>query len=100
MKGGTVDLELGDGSARTLTMEERTTMYLRGGAYLGYKDAYHGLWLGHEWSDGERWNVADQKIANEVHGLNDAVIEVRCGDEVGYGIIENLVLPPFPRYGF
>ena len=35
-----------------------------------------------------------------MRGLEDTVVEVRCGGETGHGIIENLVLPPFPKYGF
>jgi len=35
-----------------------------------------------------------------MHGLDDTVVEVRMGNEVGYGIVENLILPPFPKYGY
>ncbi|MCK5796334.1 MAG: hypothetical protein KAI47_04070, partial [Deltaproteobacteria bacterium] len=99
-QGGSMVLRLQGGEAIELSMEELTTMYLRGGGYLGYKGVTHGLWKGSEWADGETWNVGDAVVANEVHGLDDTIVKVRCGDEVGYGIIENLILPPFPRYGF
>lgn len=100
MASGRMTLGLADGSRLELSMRELTTMYLRGGGYLGYKGFYHGLWMGPDWSDGEVWQVSDPAVANEAHGLDDTVCEVRCGDQVGYGIIENLILPPFPRYGF
>lgn len=100
MAAGTMVLHLEDGESVELSMEELTTLYLRGGNYIGYKGVTHGLWMGPEWQDGETWNVADPAVANEVHGLDDTVVRLRCGDQQGYGIIENLILPPFPRYGF
>ena len=56
--------------------------------------------MGEYWEDGEKWNIGDTSVANEVHGLDDTVIEVRCGDEVGYGIIENMIFAPFRKYNF
>jgi len=100
MASGRMVLHLEDDRQLELTMRELTTMYLRGGGYVGCKGVTHGMWMGPEWEDGERWNVEDAKVANEVHGLDDTVVEVRCGDELGYGIIENMILPPYPRYGF
>lgn len=100
MSGGRLVLAAADGGRWELELQERTTMYLRGGGYTGYRGYYHGLWMGPEWQDGETFEVSDERVANEVHGLDDTVVEVRCGGEVGYGIVENLILPPFPRYGF
>ena len=100
MAAGRMSLTAADGRRWELSMRELTTMYLRGGGYAGYKGFYHGLWKGTDWQDGETLEVADPRVADEVHGLDDTVIEVRCGDRVGYGIIENMILPPFPRYGF
>jgi hypothetical protein len=71
-----------------------------GGGYIGYNGFYHGIWMGPYWTDGEKWDVANPEVANKVHGLDDTVCEYRCGDEVGYGIIENLILGSFPKYGF
>jgi hypothetical protein len=100
MAGGSLTLTGADGKRWQLELKELTTMYLRGGGYAGYQGYYHGTWMGPAWQDGETFEVADTKVADEVHGLDDTVVEVRCGNEVGYGIVENLILPPFPRYGF
>jgi hypothetical protein len=100
MKSGKMWITCRDGSKYELEMRELATMYLRGGGYLGCKGVTHGLWMGPSWDDGETWNVGDAAGADEVHGLNDTVVEVRCGGEKGYGISENLILPPFPRYGY
>lgn len=99
MKAGQVVLTAADGSKIELSMRQLSTLYLRGGGYLGYKGFSHGLWMGPNWTDGEKWEVGDPKVADEVHGLDDTVCEYRCGSQVGYGIIENLVLGPFPKYG-
>jgi len=100
MASGRMVLHLEDDRQLEISMNELTTMYLRGGNYVGYKGVTHGTWMGPEWADGERWDVAHPKVANEVHGLDDTVVQARCGDEVGHGIIENMILPPYPRYGF
>lgn len=100
MASGSMRLQCADGESLALEMRELSTMYLRGGGYIGLKGFRHGLWMGPDWRDGETWNLEDAGVLDEVHGLNDTVVEVRCGGETGHGIIENLILPPFPRYGF
>jgi hypothetical protein len=100
MRAGQARLGFEDGTRLTIDMRELTTMYLRGGGYVGVKGFTHGLWLGESWSDGESWEVGEPKVADEVHGLDDTVVECRAGGQVGYGIVENMILGPFPRYGF
>ncbi len=100
MCAGELGLTARDGTRLGLALRELATLYLRGGAYLGYKGMTHGLWLGPAFEDGERWDLTTPGFCDEVHGLDDTICEVRAGSELGYGIIENLVLPPFPRYGF
>lgn len=98
MASGRVLLHTADGRIVDIAMKELTTMYLKGGGYVGLDNFRHGTWLGREWSDGETWAVADEAVANRVHGLDDTVCEYESGGDRGYGIIENLILPPFPRY--
>ncbi|MEA1958773.1 MAG: hypothetical protein U9N44_03745, partial [Chloroflexota bacterium] len=100
MKSGSVVLHTADGKKKEISMKQLTTMYLKGGGYIGYKDFFHGIWKGPYWTDGEKCEVGKKAVANEMHGLDDTVCEYRCGKEVGYGIIENLVLGSFPKYGF
>ncbi|MGC4113242.1 MAG: hypothetical protein QM765_00890 [Myxococcales bacterium] len=33
-----------------------------------------------------------------MHGLDDTVMEIKCNGKVGYGIMENMVIPPFKKY--
>jgi hypothetical protein len=100
MKSGRMVFTCADGRKIEVTMKELTTMYLRGGAYVGYKGYRHGTWMGEYWENGEKWNIGDEAVANDVHGLDDTVVEVRCGNEVGYGIIENMIFAPFRKYKF
>ncbi len=100
MRAGTVTFHLADGGRKRIEMDELTTMYLRGGGYLGVDDYFHGLWMGDDWRAGERWQVDRQEVADRAHGLNDTVVVCRCDGETGYGIVENLILPPFPKYGY
>ena len=100
MKSGEVVLHTADGKKLMISMQQMTTMYLMGGGYVGYNGFYHGIWKAPYWTDGEQWNVADAKVANQVHGLDDTVCQYRSGKEIGYGIIENLILGSFPKYGF
>jgi hypothetical protein len=102
MQSGELHLTGGDGTKLHLELRELCTMYLRGGGYVGWKGYTHGLWMGPKWEDGEVWELGSEPgLCDQVHGLDDTVCEVREGGEVkGYGIIENLILPPFPRYGF
>jgi hypothetical protein len=100
MQSGRVVLHCEDGAHVELQMRELNSMYLRGGAYAGFKGYTHGTYMGPSWSDGERFELARPGCADEVHGLDDTVCEYRSGNQVGYGIIENMILPPFPKYGF
>lgn len=100
MKSGKMKFYFTDGSTKEIEMKELTTMYLRGGAYVGYKGYRHGTWMGQKWEDGEKWDIKNPDVANDVHGLDDTVCEVKCGSEKGYGIIENMILAPFPKYNF
>jgi hypothetical protein len=100
MKSGRVVFGLQDGRKLAVEMEALTTLYLRGGGYLGCDDFYHGLWMGPSWSAGETWDLSDPAVVERAHGLDDTVCKLSCNGETGYGIVENLILPPFPRYGF
>ncbi len=100
MKSGRVVFRMKDGTVKDVTMREMTCMYLRGGGYVGFKGFRHGTWMGQYWEDGERWNVGDPAVADDVHGLDDTVIEVTCEGRTGYGIIENMIIAPYRKYGF
>ena len=100
--GGTLELDMGWGRTRTIEVEpvSDTGFHLGTGLYFGFKGHRHGMWLGREHVDGERYDdVSDYYIAREVHQLRDCVIRVSEGDATGYGIFETIVIGEHPRYG-
>ena len=99
-KAGSLTLTFEDGSTRSISVAPFNIMYLRGGGYLGYRRFNHGMWMGPIHSEGETWDLTDPKIAAEAHGLDDTICRVECDGQTGYGILENLILPPFAKYGF
>ncbi len=98
-KSGSLTLHLEDGSHRKLHLEALQVMHLRGGGYLGVGEYNHGKWMGPEHEEGETWNLEDPATKAMARGLDDTICRVTHGDETGYGILENLIIPPFERYG-
>lgn len=100
--GGTLTFDAGWGETRTLEIEPAgdTGFHLGTGLYFGFKGQRHGVDLGPDHLDGERFaDVSDPTTAREVHQLRDCVIRVREGDAVGYGIFESIVTGDHERYG-
>ena len=100
--GGTLDLDMGWGKTRTLEIEpvSDTGFHLGTALYFGFKGHRHGMWLGPDHLDGEKYeDVSEYYTAREVHQLRDCVIQITEGDAVGYGIFETIVIGEHPRYG-
>jgi len=95
----TFRLRFGDGSERPIHVRTLPTRYfLKGGLYGGLDGWFHGddkgkLHLAHD-----RWDLGDPAVRRKVRTLADQVIEVRDGDEVGYGIIEYGVGKGYAQY--
>ena len=89
MASATLRLRFADGGERPVTLRTLPTRYyLKGGLYGGLDGWFHGddrgpLFLAHD-----AWDLADPATRRRVRTLADQVIEVRDGDETGYGIIE------------
>lgn len=88
LKTGRIIYTAEDGSKIEISVRALTHLYLRPGGYFPYKGYSHGMWMGSSWIDGDKLDVSDNKIVDEVIGLIDNVCECRCGDQVGYGIVE------------
>lgn len=99
-KSGKIICTAANGSKKEVTLRPLTVFHLRAGGYLGYKGWNYGMWMGPFWKDGGKWDVSDPKLADELHAIDDVVCEYRCGNEVGYGIIEFMIRGQYPRYGF
>lgn len=98
--GGRSVVDLADGSKRELSFRPLSVCYLKAGGYFGFRGFTHGLWLGPNFLDGEKLELTDSNVIKEVSFLDDVMCEVRCGDQVGYGIVEMVVIGRFPKYGY
>lgn len=93
------DVTLDDGSHRVLEIRTLPARYyLKGGLYGGLNGWFHGDDKGKLHVEHERWDLEDPAIRRLVRTLCDHVIEVRVGDEVGYGIIEYGVGHGYAKY--
>jgi hypothetical protein len=100
METGQVILNAADGSKIDVSLRRLSVCYLRAGGYFGYEGFTHGLWMGSYFSDGFKLDLSDPKVVGGVSFLDDVMCEMRCGDEVGYGIIELVIHGKYPKYGF
>ena len=99
--GGRVIMTAADGSRREVAIRPITICYQAPGGYgLPYKDFIHGLWMGPSWMDGYRLDLTDANVLREIWGYCDYGSEFRCGNDVGYGTTELLVVGKYPRYGY
>jgi hypothetical protein len=90
MAGATLHLRFANGSERSIAVRTLPVKYfLKGGLYGGLDGWFHGDDKGKElFAAHESWDLLDAAVRKKVRTLADQVIEVRDGDEVGYGIIE------------
>lgn len=100
MQGAAFDLTFASGERRTVQVRVLPTRYyLKGGLYGGLDGWFHGddkgktLFTAHEC-----WDLTDAATRRKLRTLADQVIEVRDGDDVGYGIIEYGVGTGYDKY--
>jgi hypothetical protein len=83
------DLRFSGGAARTIQIRTLAARYfLKGGLYGGLDGWFHGDDKGKLHTAHDVWNLEDPAIRKITRTICDHVIEVRDGDEVGYGIME------------
>lgn len=87
------------GKALKVTLEPLLTFRMKG---IGYQHSEwgHGLWKGELAIGAESWDcdAVDPLTWENLH-IQQLVI-ARCGDEVGYGVLEQMHIGPYQRYGF
>lgn len=87
------------GEQREITLEPLLLNRMKG---LGYQHPEwgHGKWHGELAIGGESWACDDvDPLALENLHIQQ-VVRARCGDEVGYGVLEQFHLGPYRPYGF
>jgi hypothetical protein len=93
------DVTLADGSQREMHVRTLPARYfLKGGLYGGLNGWFHGDEKGKLHVEHDRWNLDDPATRKLARTLCDHVIEVRIGDEIGYGIMEYGVGKGYAKY--
>ncbi|WP_428629989.1 hypothetical protein [Sphingopyxis sp.] len=88
-----------DGSRRKLEVRALPARYfLKGGLYGGLDGWFHGDDKGKLFADHSRWKLDKAADRTALRTLSDHVIEVRDGDNIGWGIMEYGVGEGYARY--
>jgi hypothetical protein len=90
-----------DGVIREVSIKPLITSYARAGGYLGFRGWVHGKWMGPYAIAGERLDLTDEKIIAELMwSVDDHMCEYRCGEDLGYGVMDPFVLFGEPNTDF
>jgi hypothetical protein len=99
LASGQLHLTFADGRQRTVSIRTLPTKYyLKGGLYGGLQGWFHGDYKGKFYAEHDCWDLHDAATRKMVRTLADQIIEVRDGDEVGYGIMEYGVGKGYAQY--
>lgn len=99
MRSATFELTFASGERRTVQVRTLPARYwLKGGLYGGLDGWFHGDDKGRLHTAHDVWDTTDAATRRRMRTLADEVIEVRDGDDVGYGIIEYGVGAGYEKY--
>ncbi len=97
--GGEITLSFFNGERREVSFVTHPPRWrLKGGGYGGYRGWQHGDPKGAFYQEHEVWDLSDPAVLREASTLSDHLIEWRCGDDVGYGIMEYGVGSGYYKY--
>ena len=98
--GGSLIFHAIDGSKIEVSARALAYCCLKPGGYFGHRGFVHGMWMGSYYLDGYKLDMTDPEVVKEVSFLDEVMCEMRCGDKVGYGIIELVIVGKYPKYGY
>lgn len=98
LQGGRITCVAEDGSRREIRIRPIAIIYLQAAGYWPYKGFRLGRWMGPQWIDGERFDITDPTQMGEVSEAPTFIVECRCGDQVGHGMIQFGVYGKHARY--
>jgi hypothetical protein len=99
LTGGDILLFFKNGERRQVSFAtHQPRWHLKGGGYGGYRGWYHGDNQGEYYCEHEVWDLDDPATRAEASTLSDHLIEWRCGDDTGFGIMEYGVGPGYYKY--
>lgn len=97
--GGEIELRFVNGERRQVSFVTHPPRWrLKGGGYGGYRGWQQGDPRGAFSQEHEIWDLSDAATLREAGTLSDHLIEWRCGDDVGWGIMEYGVGPGYYTY--
>ena len=99
VSGGTLTMEQHEGDPIVVELEPILSVRMKGMGY-GHPKWGHGFWKGELAIASESWNLDDIEPLRPENIHIQEVIRVQSGDSVGVGVLEQLVVGPYPRYGF
>ena len=99
VSGGTLTMEQHEGDPIVVELEPILSVRMKGMGY-GHPKWGHGFWKGELAIASESWNLDDIEPLRPENVHIQEVIRVQSGDSVGVGVLEQLVVGPYPRYGF
>lgn len=100
--GGAIELTLDNGETMLVRLTAQPgRAHLRGLGYEGWDGWYQGLWKGEQTLFHEEWDLKDDsQIYRYAKAGSDHLVQVRVGDETGWGVAQYVVLPAHPTYGY
>jgi len=99
-KSGTVTVNAADGSRKKLMIRPMTTFYPGPAGYDYYRDYASGMWKGPSYLDGFKIDITDPEELKRISFLTETLCEVKCGKDVGYGLVEMVNVGKYPKYGY
>lgn len=99
VKSAELKLSFASGQSRVVTLRTFPVRYfLKGGLYGGLNGWFHGDDKGELYTEYDQWDLTDPATRRTARTLADQIIEVRDGDEIGYGIMEYGVGKGYAKY--
>jgi hypothetical protein len=94
-----VTLRHSDGREERIHLEAVLCFRMKGIGY-SHPEWGHGMWKGDLAIGGESWKMDEiDPMALENQHIQQ-IVRARCGDEVGWGVLEQICIGPHARYGF
>jgi hypothetical protein len=94
-----IELERAQGETWKIELQPLLRFHMLGIGY-GHPTWNHGTWHGEEAITSESWKLADLDRLAPQHQHVQQVVRARCGDRIGHGVLEQVILGPHQRYGF
>jgi hypothetical protein len=97
---GASEIDLIDaGETVTIKLQPLLTFYMMGIGYF-HETWGHGFYKGEEAITAEHWNLSELDTSGFQYQHVQHVVRATRGDEVGHGVLEQLIYGPHRRYGF